>query len=176
MEAKGDSMVRIKDLPRFLPLVLLAGVTIATEQPPYDEKVDAHQQIRAAIAEASKAHKNVILVFGANWCPDCRALDAQMHKEDLATLIATNYEVVKVDIGEHDKNQDIGKKYHVPLEHGIPALAVLNRSGKLLYAMDQGQFADARNMSYESIKAFFVKWEPKRKGRARRGKSDGPPE
>ena len=155
-------MVRIKDLPKLLPLVLLAGVTIAAEQPPYDEKADAHQQIAAATAEASKAQKNVILIFGANWCPDCRALDAQMHKEELAALIATNYEVVKVDIGRHDKNQDVGEKYHVPLEHGIPALAVLDPGGKLLYAMDQGQFADARLMSYESIKEFFVKWEPKR--------------
>jgi protein disulfide-isomerase len=137
-------------------------VSIAAEQPPYDEKADAHQQITAAIAEASKAHRNVILVFGANWCPDCRALDAQMHKEELAALIATNYEVVKVDIGRHSKNQDIAEKYHVPLKHGIPALAVLDPDGKLLYAMEEGQFADARNMSYESIKEFFVKWERKR--------------
>jgi protein disulfide-isomerase len=85
-----------------------------------------------------------------------------MHKQDLTALIATNYEVVKVDIGRHNKNQDIAEKYHVPLEHGIPALAVLDPDGNLLYAMDQGQFADARNMSYESIKDFFVKWEPKR--------------
>jgi len=150
-----------KDFLTFLPLVLLAGVTIAADQPPYDEKADAHQQITAAIADASKA-KNLILVFGANWCPDCRALDAQMHKEELAALIATNYEVVRVDVGRFDKNQDIAEKYHVPLKHGIPALAVLDPDGKLLYAMDQGQFADARRMSYESIKEFFVKWEPKR--------------
>jgi protein disulfide-isomerase len=162
MEVKGETMLRPKDFLRFLPLVLLAGVTIAADQPPYDEKADAHQQITAAIAEASKAHRNVILVFGANWCPDCRALDAQMHKEELAALIATNYEVVKVDIGRHSKNQDIAEKYHVPLKHGIPALAVLDPDGKLLYAMEEGQFADARNMSYESIKEFFVKWERKR--------------
>ena len=149
------------DFLRFLPLVLLASLTITADQPPYDEKADAHQQITAAIAEASKAHRNVILIFGANWCPDCRALDAQMHKEDLATLIATNYEVVKVDIGRHDKNQDIAENYHVPLKYGIPALAVLDPGGKLLYAMDHGQFEDARHMSYESIKEFFVKWEPK---------------
>jgi protein disulfide-isomerase len=161
MELKGESMLCPKDFLTFLPLVLLAGVTIAADQPPYDEKADAHQQITAAIADASKA-KNLILVFGANWCPDCRALDAQMHKEELAALIATNYEVVRVDVGRFDKNQDIAEKYHVPLKHGIPALAVLDPDGKLLYAMDQGQFADARRMSYESIKEFFVKWEPKR--------------
>jgi protein disulfide-isomerase len=162
MEVKGDSMVRIKGLARFLPIVLLAGATVAAEQAPYDEKADAHQQIAAALAEASKTHKNVILVFGANWCGDCRALDAQMHKGELAALIATNYEVVKVDVGRFDKNRDLGGEYHVPLEHGIPALAVLDPGGTLLYAMDQSQFADARHMSYQSIKEFFVKWEPKR--------------
>ena len=155
-------MLHSRDLPGFLVLFLLAGVAIAADQPPYDEKADAHQQIAAAIAEASNAQKNVVLVFGANWCGDCRALDAQMHKEELAALIAANYEVVKVDVGRFKKNQDVGAKYHVPLKHGIPALAVLDPGGNLLYAMDQGQFADARHLSYESIKEFFVKWEPKR--------------
>jgi hypothetical protein len=46
------------------------------------------------------------------------------------------------------------------MNHGIPALAVLDPRGKLLYAMDWGRFADARHTSYESIKDFFVKWEP----------------
>jgi len=155
-------MLQIRTLIRFLPLFLLAGVTVAADQPPYDETSDAHQQIAAAITEASKAHKNVILVFGANWCGDCRALNAQMHKDELAALIAANYEVVKIDVGQFNKNRDIGEKYHVPLKHGIPALAVLDPGGNLLYAMDQGQFSNARSMSYESIRDFFVKWEPKR--------------
>ena len=155
-------MLYVRTLIRFLPLFLLVGIPLAEDQPPYDEKADAQQQITASIAAASKAQKNVILVFGANWCGDCRALDAQMHKEELATLIAANYEVVKVDVGQFNKNQDIGRKYHVPLSHGIPALAVLDSGGNLLYAMDQGQFSNARSMSYESIRDFFVKWEPKR--------------
>jgi protein disulfide-isomerase len=162
MELKGEIMLRPKDFLRLLPAILLAGMIFAADQPPYDEKADAHQQVAAAIAEASKAQKNIILVFGANWCGDCRALDAQMHKEELAALIASNYEVVKIDVGRFNKNQDIGEKYHVPLKHGIPALAVLDPAGNLLYAMDQGQFSNARSMSYESIKEFFVKWEPKK--------------
>ena len=155
-------MLQIKTLIRFLVLFLLVGVIIAADQPPYDEKADAHQQIAAAIAEASKTHKNVILVFGANWCGDCRALNEQMHKDELAVLIAKNYEVVKIDVGQFNRNRDIGEKYHVPLKHGIPALAVLDPGGDLLYAMDQGQFSNARSMSYESIRDFFIRWEPKR--------------
>ena len=65
-------------------------------------------------------------------------------------------------MGRFNKNQAIGQKYHVPLSHGIPALAVLDSGGNLLYAMDQGQFSNARSMSYESIRDFFVKWVPKK--------------
>ena len=83
-----------------------------------------------------------------------------MHQPELAAIIEKGFAIVKIDIGRHDKNLDLAEQYHVPLRHGIPALAVLNSRGDLLYAMDQGEFADARRMSYESIKAFFVQWKP----------------
>jgi protein disulfide-isomerase len=162
MEAKGDIMMAAKHLLKLVPLVFLAGALFAADQPPYDETADAHQQVASAIAEAAKAQKNVVLVFGANWCGDCRALNAQMHKDELAALIASNYEVVKIDVGRFNKNKDIATKYHVPLAHGIPTLAVLDPGGNVLYAMDQGQFSNARSMSYESIRDFFVKWVPKK--------------
>ncbi len=155
-------MIAAKHLLKLVPLVFLAGALFAADQPPYDETADAHQQVASAIAEAAKAQKNVVLVFGANWCGDCRALNAQMHKDELAALIASNYEVVKIDVGRFNKNKDIAVKYHVPLAHGIPTLAVLDPGGNVLYAMDQGQFSNARSMSYESIRDFFVKWVPKK--------------
>jgi hypothetical protein len=84
-----------------------------------------------------------------------------MHNPELASIIEKNYVIVEIDVGREDKNLDLAEQYHVPIKHGIPALAVLNSHGNLLYAMDQGQFADARHMSYESIKAFFEQWKPK---------------
>ena len=85
-----------------------------------------------------------------------------MHKDELAGIVRRNFVIVNIDVGRYNKNLDLCEKYHVPVKHGIPALAVLDPRGTLLYAMDQGQFADARNMSYESIREFFVKWEPKK--------------
>jgi len=69
--------------------------------------------------------------------------------------------VVKIDVGRMNKHLEVAKQYGVPIRRGIPALAVLDAKGKVLYAMDQGQFADARHMSFESIKAFFEQWKPK---------------
>ena len=150
----------------FVPVV--AGLLLAQSRPVYDESADAGLEIKAAIARASKTgKKNVVLVFGANWCTDCRALDAHMHSPELAALIEKNFVVVKIDVGRTDKNLDLAAKYSVPLSNGIPALAVLNSHGKLLYVQDQAQFADARHMTYESIRTFFEKWKPKRQGRPR---------
>jgi thioredoxin 1 len=152
-------------LERYLLLALALAVAapqaIPASRPIYDEKADAVIDVGAAIREAGQHHKNVVLIFGANWCGDCHALDRQMHQPELASLIEKHFVVVKIDVGQGDKNLDLGAKYHVPLKKGIPALAVLDRHGKLLYAQDQGQFASARRMNYEAFKAFFQQWKPK---------------
>jgi len=151
---------------RYLVLVFLLclGVARAADEPIYDEKADASQQIAAALAAASqqgKPARNIVLVFGANWCPDCHALDDNMHEAELAALLEKEFAVVNIDVGRMDKNLDVVRKYGVPIRRGIPALAVLDSKGKVLYAMDQGQFADARHLTYDSIKAFYEQWKPK---------------
>jgi hypothetical protein len=67
MEGKGILMTRARCLPAILGFFLLAGPLIAADQPLYNEKADARQQIASALAEASKHGKNVVLIFGANW-------------------------------------------------------------------------------------------------------------
>lgn len=90
-----------------------------------------------------------------------------MHKPELAAVIAKGFVVAKIDVGRYTRNLDVAEKYGVPLKRGIPALAVLDPQGKVLYAMDQGQFADARHMSYESIKAFFEQWKSAKSQKSR---------
>lgn len=139
----------------------VAGAKAASD-PIYDEKADAARDIRAAVRQAGRSHKNVILVFGANWCPDCHALARQMHEPGLASLIEKNYVVVKIDVGRFDKNLELAGRYRLPIkEKGIPALAVLDSKGRLLYAQEQGEFADAGRMEPAAFKAFFEEWKPK---------------
>jgi protein disulfide-isomerase len=164
IQVKGEKMDRVRLLFGLLVLLLFAGMAAIADEPIYDGKADASQQIAAALAEAprqGKPARNIVLVFGANWCPDCHALDENMHKAELASIIEHSFVVVKIDVGRMNKHLEVAKQYGVPIRRGIPALAVLDAKGKVLYAMDQGQFADARHMSFESIKAFFEQWKPK---------------
>jgi thioredoxin 1 len=145
-----------------LAFYLTAPFAMAASEQIFDDNANVRQLIASAIAEASRDHKNIVLDFGANWCPDCHALHEQMHQGELASIIQKNFVVVPVSVGRYDRNLDIARQYDVPLRHGIPALAILDSHGKLLYSMKDGQFSNARSMNSVSFIEFFRKWEPKR--------------
>jgi thiol:disulfide interchange protein len=136
------------------------GQAVKKEKEIYSERADARAEIREALGKATAEHKRVILVFGANWCYDCHVLDAAFHRSDLAPVLAANYEVVHVDIGKGEKNQDLMTKYEVPLKRGIPGLAVLDPDGKLVYSQKNGEFENARALAPEDFLAFLNKWKP----------------
>lgn len=126
----------------------------------YPQNVDAHKEIAEALQTAAASHKRVILVFGGNWCFDCHVLDEAFHSPDISPTLNKSFIVVHVDIGQMDKNLDIAKKYEVPVENGVPALAVLDSDGKLIYSQRQHQFSAARSMAPEDILAFLNRWKP----------------
>jgi len=132
----------------------------STSKAIYAPGVDAHAEIKQAVARAAKERKNVLIVFGANWCYDCHVLDLAFHRPDLSGVLQRNYEVVHVDVGEGDRNQDIMQQYNVPMKKGIPALAVLDGKGKLLYSQQGGEFEKARSLAPEDLLAFLNKWKP----------------
>ena len=125
----------------------------------YPANANANQEVKEAVAAAGREHKRVLLVFGANWCLDCHALDSGFHQPRIAPLLNGNFKVVHVDIGRGEKNVDLVKKYHIPLEKGIPSLAVLNEHGGLLYS--SAEFESARAMTEEDVIAFLNTWKPR---------------
>ena len=93
----------------------------------YNKDADAKVEIEEAVAKAKKNHQRVILVFGANWCYDCHVLDQAFHQADVAPLLQKSFQVVHVDIGDDGKkNHDMAAEYQVPLNKGVPALAVID--------------------------------------------------
>ena len=128
----------------------------------YPANADAHTEIKEAEERASKAHKRLLLVFGANWCFDCHVLDLAFHGPDLAPILEANYEVVHVDLGpEEEKNSDLVKQYEIPLNKGVPALAVAESDGKLVVSQKNGEFEDARALSPEALAEFLNRWKRK---------------
>lgn len=129
-------------------------ITSATAaEHPYNENADATLDIRQALAASTNTP--IIVVFGANWCGDCKALDTAMKSGASAKLLARDFKIVKVDVGHFDKNKDVAKSYGVPLEKGIPAVAIISPKSEVLYVTQEGELADARKMGDDGIYQFF---------------------
>jgi thioredoxin 1 len=141
------------------PILILCAMLVAAAasaaDAPYDEKADARLQIRQALSQASSAHVPVLVVFGANWCADCKILDMAMKSGTSASLVARDFQVVKVDVGRFDRNVDVAEAYGVPLKKGIPAIVVLSPQNDVLYATRTGELADAREMGERGIHEFL---------------------
>jgi ketosteroid isomerase-like protein len=126
----------------------------------YPADADAQREIAESVTSAAKSHKRVLLIFGGNWCYDCHVLDEAFHTPEIAPTLNHNFIVAHIDIGEYNKNLDLAKKYEVPLERGVPAAAVLDSDGKLLFSQKNQEFEKARSLAPEDILAFLNKWKP----------------
>jgi thioredoxin 1 len=117
-------------------------------------------EITAALAQAKAEHKRVILMFGGNWCIDCHVLDTAMHAKGNAALLNANYILVHVNIGDDGKeNADVAAKYQTPVE-GVPALAVLDPDGSVVYSQQHNEFSSSTRIGPEDVVAFLNKWKP----------------
>lgn len=139
-----------------LALLFAFALTLAHAAPlPYDEKADAKADLERALSDARASGTHVLVIFGANWCPDCRALDKALSSGKNAELVGREFKVVKVDVGQFDRNLDLAARYGNPVKKGIPAAVVLSPQGEVLYATRLGELADARHMSDTGIYDFF---------------------
>jgi thioredoxin 1 len=140
-----------------------SGSTEAAEEPGraviYPDGAQAKADIAAALAKAAKEKKRVLLDFGGNWCGDCQVLQIYFHDAANRNLLDSNYVLVPVNIGQYDENLDIARRYGVPVDKGVPALAVLDAGGNVVYSQRNHEFSAMRTMDSASVTAFLLQWK-----------------
>lgn len=130
----------------------------------YPPPEEAQAEIFSALAKAAKDHKRVLLVFGGNWCYDCHVLDATFRSKEFAPIVNANYHVVHINVGNYDANRDLAQKYEIPLDKGVPSLAILDPDGKLVVSQKKGEFESTLRIGPEDVLEFLKKWKPERGG------------
>ena len=139
-------------------LALAAGTANSATRDIYPDPAQAKSDLAAALKIAAATHKRVLLDFGGNWCGDCQVLDIYFHDPANRPILDANFVLVHINIGRMDANLDLAKKYGVPLEKGVPALAVLSEKGTLLYSQKGGEFEAMRRMQSSAVTSFLVQW------------------
>ncbi len=123
----------------------------------YSASADASADVDAALARAAANGKRVLLVLGANWCHDSRALAGWLATPRFAALTAERYEVVFVDVGipqtGEGRNLEIAKRFGLAELPGTPALLVLTADGKPMNLDTAASWRNAGSRSEDAIHA-----------------------
>jgi len=141
-------------------LIILGLIaTSAFAAPLYPDASRAAADIDAALAAAAAQHKRVLVDFGGDWCTDCKVLDANLRRPENAALL-DRFVVVHVNVGDAgiDRNFDVAKRYGIPLAKGVPALAVLDSDGSVVYSQKKGEFEAMRHLDPAEVHAFLERW------------------
>lgn len=116
-------------------------------------------QYRGLLGQAQTSGRRLLVVFGADWCPDCRTLKARMREEPLRSYLDEKYLVMNVDVCRYDCNMDFARRLGDPTAGGIPALVVVDPAGgTIVKATNGGEFAAARDMPVAAMLAFLQRY------------------
>jgi thioredoxin 1 len=141
-------------------LLVLGQAPVAAEREIYPPVEQARADLAVALRTAAEAQKRIIVDFGGNWCPDCQVLEIYLHDRANRPLLDANFVLVHINIGRIDQNLDIAARYQIPVDKGVPALAVLGENGQLLYSQKSGEFESMRRMQSIAVTNFLIQWKP----------------
>lgn len=168
--------------PRFLGLIgalcmLITSMNVAADNSvtKEDKSTDTHQgkaprpgenyepdnalgAISTAMENAVKNDQQLLVIMGANWCHDSRALAARIERPPLKPVIEAHYQTVFVDVGNLDKGKDVVTSFGVPVYYATPTVLIIDPvSRKLINADNRHQWGNAANISMEESVAYFQK-------------------
>jgi thioredoxin 1 len=131
---------------------------VAVPKRPYDESANAWAEIARMLQCARDEGKPVLLMFGANWCEWCQALDRKLVADkDLATLVDAVFLRLNIDIGSFDRNLDVAAEYGLKNldDTGVPMLVVLRPDGVVDAVKNSEDFVVGSRYANDRIRSFI---------------------
>ena len=118
---------------------------------------DPAAELDAALARASADGKSVLLVMGANWCHDSRALAGLLETPRFAALVEERYHLVFANVGMPQTgdthNLALAARYGIDSLEGTPTVLVIGPDGKLQNADTAKTWRNAASRSADAIHA-----------------------
>ncbi len=122
---------------------------------PYDGKVYSINDLNKFINTTIQSDKQPILIFGANWCPDCRIFSGTMNIPKIKSYIDKNFQILYIDVKRYEINMELMEEYGIPSAEGIPRVLVFDKNKNLLNNSNTTEWRTARDRSSQEIFNFF---------------------
>lgn len=120
---------------------------------------DSMADLKTGLDTAQKSNKLALVVMGANWCHDSRALAARLYKEPLSTIINTHYEVIFIDVGYLETGKEVISSLGIPVYYATPTVLIVDPvSREVLNADNRNQWGNAYTISMKESVDYFAKY------------------
>jgi hypothetical protein len=144
-------------------LVLAIGNASAAETDPdgalFQASADPLADVQRAIDSAGLTGRRALVVLGANWCHDSRALAARLQRSPLAEVIEQHYELVMVDVGFYEQGRAVVQQFGVPQFYATPTVLIIDpASGRVVDDEDRHMWGNAYRVSMSESVEYFEKW------------------
>ena len=124
---------------------------------PYERKEVSSNELIAFINNNKKG-KQPLIIFGANWCPDCRILEGTLQLPTVKKFMQENYSILHIDLGEYDINMSLLEVLGIPKEEGVPRVVIFDNQGNPLNLETNDRWRTARDSKQQEIFNYFQKY------------------
>jgi thiol-disulfide isomerase/thioredoxin len=131
---------------------------VSGEPMPFFASDNAQYDLQTALTAAKEAGKKPLIIMGANWCHDSRALAAHFETPRFVRLLENNYQPVYIDVGQKDRNIDIAQRYGYNAIEGTPTVIILSSNGDILNQSTAPTWRDAASRSRNDIYDYFKRF------------------
>ena len=126
----------------------------------YPVEADAQKVFDQALDKARASNARAVIVFGADWCHDSRALAKVLTSDAFGKEFGSRFEVTFIDVGRpqtgEGRNLDLVKRLGVKDLKSTPAMFVLRGDGKLLNGKkDAVSWRNAESRGTDKVLAWF---------------------
>ena len=122
---------------------------------PYNDEEYSAEQINDFLDETLQQSKQPILIFGGNWCPDCRILDGTLQLPTIKKFMNKNYNIMHIDVGRYDKNMELISYFGIPKEKGVPRVLVFDKNKIVINKKSTKEWTTARDRRKQEVFDYF---------------------
>jgi len=125
---------------------------------PYNNKNISSRLLDSFIDEAINKNLQPVIIFGGNWCPDCRILDGTLELPTVKKFLNEHYKIMHIDIGRYDKNMELMSHLKIEQKKGVPRVVIFNFQKEILNSSTSSEWTTARDRKQQEIFNYFQKY------------------
>ncbi len=127
----------------------------------YDPTANAEAGIKAAVMQAKKEGKHVLIQAGGNWCVWCLRFNKfTTEDKQMDSAMKAGYIVYHLNWSPENKNSETFSKYGFAQRFGFPVFIILDEAGNRLHTQNSSYLEQGNGYNKTKVLDFLHDWSP----------------